>query len=366
MANWRSRLRRHLDARGPGEWPCPCCGYHTLHDGVGDYDLCPVCFWEDAGDQLRWPTLADGPNGISLIDAQRNFVEIGACHAESLAQVRKPKPGEEREPGWRPIDPAQEDFESGPHDPRNLPWPAAEELYWWRPNYFRRPENQRPGPAPRQTPSNASEQMMARILDVAPETEAIDIDMRSRWEEPAPLPFCTELASFVVEAVQRGDTDVALRIVNELNAGLTSGDGFAATCVSVGFLEPQFEWSDDPRTGRLRRRWGTVARKWRSSSTLGHQKSRPSCDSKLHTRKRRDARRSGSGVLNNPMALGKCRFAGSSDTRSSGGKCDTGVSTSPDDNGRCPGGVRRTHLQKTVRDRTSGGAMNLPPPPPRH
>jgi hypothetical protein len=28
--------------------------------------------------------LADGPNGISLIEAQRNFVEMGACHAESL------------------------------------------------------------------------------------------------------------------------------------------------------------------------------------------------------------------------------------------------------------------------------------------
>lgn len=244
MANRRSRLRRHLDARGPGTWPCPCCGHHTLQEGPGDYDLCPVCFWEDAGDQLRWPMLADGPNGISLIEAQRNFVEMGACHAESLAQVRKPKPDEEREPGWRLIDPALDDFESGPDDPRNLPWPAAEELYWWRPTYFRRPENQRPGPAPRQAPSNAAEQMMARILEVAPETEAIDIDMRSRWEEPAPLPFCTELASFVVQAVQRGDTDVALRIVNELNAGLSSGDGFAANCVSVGFLEPHYEWSD--------------------------------------------------------------------------------------------------------------------------
>jgi hypothetical protein len=86
--------------------------------------------------------------------------------------------------------------------------------------------------------------MMERILGMAPGTEAIDIDMRSRWEEPAPLAFFAELVPFVVEAVQRGDTDVALRIVTELNAGLTSGDDFAATCVSVGFLEPHFEWSD--------------------------------------------------------------------------------------------------------------------------
>ena len=98
--------------------------------------------------------------------------------------------------------------------------------------------------------------MMVRILEAAPETEAIDIDMRSRWEEPAPLAFCTELVPFVVEAVQRGDTEIALRIVNELNAGLTSGDDFAATCVSVGFLEPQLEWSDDADQWPPRERLG--------------------------------------------------------------------------------------------------------------
>jgi hypothetical protein len=87
--------------------------------------------------------------------------------------------------------------------------------------------------------------MMARILDVVPETEIIDINLRSRWEEPAPLPFCRELAPFVVAVVQRGNSDVALRIVNELNAGLIGGDAFAATCVCVGFLEPQYEWSGD-------------------------------------------------------------------------------------------------------------------------
>jgi len=86
---------------------------------------------------------------------------------------------------------------------------------------------------------------MARILEVVPETETVDIAIRPRWEEAAPLAFCGELALFVVEAVRRGDTGVALRIVDELNAGLTSGDDFAATCVCVGFLEPQYEPSDD-------------------------------------------------------------------------------------------------------------------------
>lgn len=245
MADRRDRLRRYLAARGPGVWPCPCCGYRTIQEGPGDYDLCPVCLWEDAGDQLRWPLLADGPNGISLIEAQRNFVELGASHVHSLPLAREPKPGEEREPGWRPIDPTLDDFETGPDDPGNLPWPAmAEELYWWRPTYFRRPENQRPGPAPRRPPSNAAEQMMARILATAPETEDIDVRLRSRWEEPAPLPFCRELAPVVVEAVMHGNRDLALRIVDELNTGLITGDALTIACVS-GFLAPRFEATDE-------------------------------------------------------------------------------------------------------------------------
>lgn len=248
MAN-RSRLSKGMDHRGPGAWPCPCCGYRKLDLPSGSYDLCPVCFWEDDGSQLRWPTSTDGPNGISLIEAQRNFVEIGACDPECVVKVRKPTPGEEREPDWRRIDPELDDFEAGPDDPRNLPWPSkGEDLYWWRPTYFRRLENQRPGPAPRQPPSSEAERMMARIIEAAPGTEAIDIDLRSRWEEPAPLRFCGELGQFVVEAVQRGDTEVALLVVNELNVGLTSGDDWAATCVGVGFFEQDFEWggADEP------------------------------------------------------------------------------------------------------------------------
>ncbi len=94
---------------------------------------------------------------------------------------------------------------------------------------------------------------MARILDVAPETEAIDIEVRSRWEAPAPLQFCSRLAPFVVEADRQGNSDLALRIVNELDAGLTSGDGFAANCVCVGFLEQRFDWSDEEMSGFIDR-----------------------------------------------------------------------------------------------------------------
>ncbi len=238
MANSERRFRRYLARRGPGTWPCPSCGFRTLEEGPGDFDLCPVCLWEDDGAQLRWPTLEDGPNGISLIEAQRNFAALGACDADSVDRVRKPKPGEEREPEWRPVDPARDDFESGPDDPTSLPWPeSSEELYWWRPTYYRRPENRRPGLAPRQPPSNEAERLMARIIEVAPETESLDQRMRSTWEAPAPFAFCGELGTLVVELVRQGNTEAALRIVTELNAGVMSEDPATANSVCIGFLE---------------------------------------------------------------------------------------------------------------------------------
>ncbi|WP_433610341.1 CPCC family cysteine-rich protein [Dactylosporangium sp. CA-139114] len=77
--------------RGDGPYACPCCGYLTL-DERGGYEICPVCFWEDDGqdthdaDQIR-----GGPNrGLSLTAARRNFVEIGASEARRLPHVRPP------------------------------------------------------------------------------------------------------------------------------------------------------------------------------------------------------------------------------------------------------------------------------------
>ena len=56
------------------KYQCPCCLFKTLHSR-GMFELCPVCFWEDDGqddhdvDQVR-----GGPNGsLSLADARSNF-----------------------------------------------------------------------------------------------------------------------------------------------------------------------------------------------------------------------------------------------------------------------------------------------------
>jgi hypothetical protein len=56
-----------------------------------------------------------GPNGISLLEAQRNFIELGACHAESAVVGSQAEAGRgARTRLAAPIDPAVDDFETGP------------------------------------------------------------------------------------------------------------------------------------------------------------------------------------------------------------------------------------------------------------
>ena len=74
---------------------CPCCGYRTL-DERGGYDICPVCYWEDDGqDDEDADVVKGGPNGdLSLTQARQNFKKYGAADIRDLSAVRSPNPGE--------------------------------------------------------------------------------------------------------------------------------------------------------------------------------------------------------------------------------------------------------------------------------
>lgn len=77
------------------KYKCPCCGYYTFtHKPDGSYDICKVCFWEDDPIQLENPTYEGGANKVSLIQAQKNFKEFGACEREMIPHVRKPSSDE--------------------------------------------------------------------------------------------------------------------------------------------------------------------------------------------------------------------------------------------------------------------------------
>ena len=73
------------------KYKCPCCGYYTFsYQPNGNYDICPICFWEDDPQQLANENLASGANKVSFRQARQNFIKFGACEKEMLVYVRKP------------------------------------------------------------------------------------------------------------------------------------------------------------------------------------------------------------------------------------------------------------------------------------
>ena len=117
-------------------YPCPTCGYLTFAEPPGSYDICDVCGWEDDALQLEFATtLAGGANALTLADAQAAF----ATRVERLTRAR---PGatipRDREPSWRPVDPAHDRFPQwGEEHPRRAP-ASDERLYYWRPTFWLR------------------------------------------------------------------------------------------------------------------------------------------------------------------------------------------------------------------------------------
>jgi hypothetical protein len=89
---------------GGGPYACPCCGYLTL-DARGQFQICPVCFWEDDGqDDHDAAVVRGGPNhDLSLARARTNFAAFGASSRRRLDHVRPPH---DEEHPLRPASPA--------------------------------------------------------------------------------------------------------------------------------------------------------------------------------------------------------------------------------------------------------------------
>jgi Cysteine-rich CPCC len=82
-------------ASGALKFGCPCCRCLTLSTRAG-FECCPVCFWEDDGqDEPDADEVRGGPNGtLSLSCARENFASFGACDRASEAHVRAALPAE--------------------------------------------------------------------------------------------------------------------------------------------------------------------------------------------------------------------------------------------------------------------------------
>ena len=80
-------------------YPCPCCGYFTFSaPPPGTYQICPICFWEDACSLYEW-----GSNDLSLLQAQENFGKWGACQKDWVNDVRQPHANDRRLPNWKTL-----------------------------------------------------------------------------------------------------------------------------------------------------------------------------------------------------------------------------------------------------------------------
>ena len=122
------------------KYPCPCCGYLVNNLPPGYHENCPICGWEDELSQLRFAEMPGISNHVTLVKAQKNYIEYGASEKRTLGGSREPVPDEKRDKDWRPINPQLDNIEipeSGVDYSVSYPQDATV-LYYWRPTFWHR------------------------------------------------------------------------------------------------------------------------------------------------------------------------------------------------------------------------------------
>jgi hypothetical protein len=85
--------------------------------------------------------MSGSSNGVSLADAQHNFVEFGAAERRNTQLGRKPLDSDMRDNGWRPLDASRDNVEvpqGGVDYADSYPLADTTVLYYWRETYWRR------------------------------------------------------------------------------------------------------------------------------------------------------------------------------------------------------------------------------------
>ena len=94
---------------------CPCCGYKVFEES-GNYEICPICFWEDDAVQAADPWFEGGANTPSLFEAQKNFRKYGAMEKRFQSNVRKPIENDEKDQEWRQVNNSDQKFVTTPRE----------------------------------------------------------------------------------------------------------------------------------------------------------------------------------------------------------------------------------------------------------
>lgn len=75
----------------------------TLSTERGDYEICPVCFWEDDPSQFANPGFKGGANPPSLAEAQRCYADHGVSEVRFKSNVRPVRITDVKDVAWRPF-----------------------------------------------------------------------------------------------------------------------------------------------------------------------------------------------------------------------------------------------------------------------
>jgi hypothetical protein len=96
-SDWFERYMKRLEnhstvCHGDQPYRCPCCRHRTLSER-GGFEICPVCYWEDDGqDEPDADIVRGGPNGpLSLRKARENYAEHKVCDRKFAGHVRPPR-----------------------------------------------------------------------------------------------------------------------------------------------------------------------------------------------------------------------------------------------------------------------------------
>ncbi len=82
-------------------YTCSCCGFKTLSEGEGSFEICNVCSWEEDSVMEDKPDSWGGANNVCLRQAQRNFISFGA--SEKRFQGRVVNGSFEKDSLWKPV-----------------------------------------------------------------------------------------------------------------------------------------------------------------------------------------------------------------------------------------------------------------------
>jgi rubredoxin len=89
---------------------CPCCGHIRAVAFI--FGRCGFCGWVYAPQQEIAPHDANGPNCVSFVTAQSNYIALGAITPELARRKRQQQTDLGIDPGWKPLDTRGQQFDN--------------------------------------------------------------------------------------------------------------------------------------------------------------------------------------------------------------------------------------------------------------